>query len=54
MSSDRNTCLPGRFHDYKVGYGKPPAAHRFKKGRSGNPAGRRVRSPANPRYLESG
>ena len=26
--------------DYAVGYGKPPAATQFKKGRSGNPAGR--------------
>ena len=26
--------------DYEVGYGKPPAAHRFKKGQSGNPKGR--------------
>lgn len=26
--------------DQAVGYGKPPAQHRFKKGRSGNPAGR--------------
>lgn len=25
---------------YEVGYGKPPEEHRFKKGRSGNPAGR--------------
>ena len=25
---------------YAVGYGKPPAEHRFKKGRSGNPSGR--------------
>jgi hypothetical protein len=25
---------------YEVGYGKPPAAHRFKKGMSGNPVGR--------------
>ncbi|WP_423141794.1 DUF5681 domain-containing protein [Parablastomonas sp. CN1-191] len=25
---------------YAVGYGKPPAEHRFPKGRSGNPAGR--------------
>jgi hypothetical protein len=25
---------------YQVGYGKPPAAHRFKKGMSGNPMGR--------------
>ena len=26
--------------DYKVGYGKPPATNRFKKGKSGNPKGR--------------
>lgn len=25
---------------YQVGYGKPPAEHRFQKGRSGNPGGR--------------
>jgi Family of unknown function (DUF5681) len=25
---------------YQVGYGRPPQAHRFKPGRSGNPAGR--------------
>lgn len=24
---------------YEVGYGKPPAAHRFQKGQSGNPSG---------------
>jgi hypothetical protein len=26
--------------DYEVGYGKPPVAKRFRKGRSGNPRGR--------------
>ena len=26
--------------DYKVGYGKPPKASRFKPGTSGNPGGR--------------
>lgn len=26
--------------DYAVGYGKPPVANRFRKGQSGNPAGR--------------
>ncbi|MDE2165832.1 MAG: hypothetical protein KGJ66_05780 [Alphaproteobacteria bacterium] len=26
--------------DYEVGYGKPPAETRFKKGQSGNPSGR--------------
>ena len=29
---------------YKVGYGRPPAAGRFKKGSSGNPAGRPPKS----------
>jgi hypothetical protein len=27
--------------DYEIGYGKPPAASRFRKGQSGNPRGRR-------------
>jgi Family of unknown function (DUF5681) len=32
--------------DYKVGYGRPPIATRFKKGQSGNPKGRpKVRKP---------
>jgi hypothetical protein len=30
---------------YEVGYGKPPVAARFKKGQSGNPNGRRKRTP---------
>ncbi len=30
---------------YDVGFGKPPVAHRFRKGQSGNPAGRPKRSP---------
>jgi hypothetical protein len=29
-----------RFSDYEVGFGKPPAGTRFKKGQSGNPKGR--------------
>jgi hypothetical protein len=29
-----------RARDYAVGYGKPPAHTRFRKGRSGNPGGR--------------
>jgi hypothetical protein len=30
---------------YEVGYGKPPVATQFKKGQSGNPKGRRKRTP---------
>jgi uncharacterized protein DUF5681 len=30
----------GKAKDYEVGYGRPPRAARFKKGRSGNPKGR--------------
>ncbi len=29
----------GKGGNYKVGYGKPPKEHQFKKGTSGNPAG---------------
>ncbi len=29
----------GKDADYDVGYGKPPKAHQFQKGTSGNPAG---------------
>ena len=36
MAKDRK----GPGDDYEVGYGRPPAEHRFKKGKSGNPAGR--------------
>lgn len=28
---------------YKIGYGKPPKEHQFKKGKSGNPKGRKPR-----------
>jgi hypothetical protein len=32
----------------EVGYGKPPKQHRFKKGQSGNPAGRPRKEKPNP------
>ncbi len=33
---------------YEIGYGKPPVAGRFVKGKSGNPRGRPKKSPAKP------
>jgi hypothetical protein len=33
---------------FEVGYGRPPAAHRFKPGQSGNPRGRPKRAPLDP------
>jgi hypothetical protein len=37
----RRLALRGpRYSGYDIGYGKPPAQHRFKKGQSGNPHGR--------------
>lgn len=47
--ADRSRNKPGQLpalsgpeaaRDYEVGYGKPPTAHQFRKGRSGNPRGR--------------
>ena len=32
--------------DYEVGFGRPPKAHQFKKGQSGNPNGRKKRRPS--------
>jgi hypothetical protein len=39
--SDRSDPDEGHQGKYAVGYGKPPEATRFKKGRSGNPRGRK-------------
>lgn len=38
--------------DYEVGYGKPPAHTRFKKGQSGNPTGKRKGTRSALRQLE--
>ena len=35
-----------------VGYGRPPAEHRFEKGRSGNPGGRPPRSKNKPKRFD--
>jgi hypothetical protein len=42
MSKQHDPSAPDRRleEDYEVGYRKPPAAFRFKKGASGNPKGR--------------
>lgn len=39
--------------DYKVGRGRPPEHSRFKKGRSGNPGGRRKRPASVQEVLET-
>lgn len=40
--------------DYEVGYRKPPKAHQFKPGQSGNPKGRRKKVYAEFRNLVAG
>ena len=35
--------MKSKVGDYAVGYGKPPIEHQFKRGKSGNPQGRRKR-----------
>jgi uncharacterized protein DUF5681 len=36
--------MPDNQSDYQVGPGRPPLHTRFKKGRSGNPGGRRAKT----------
>ena len=37
--------------EYKVGYGKPPKQHQFRKGVSGNPKGRLPKEPPRERMI---
>lgn len=45
---DRDEGKASNVVPYKVGYGKPPIEHRFKKGQSGNPKGRAKGSTNKP------
>lgn len=45
MSDDRS-------NEYEVGYGRPPAHSRFKKGESGNPCGKRKGARSRVKELE--
>lgn len=40
--------------DYEVGYRRPPVQHRFQKGKSGNPGGRKRRTRATDRIEPPG
>ncbi|WP_432201132.1 DUF5681 domain-containing protein [Erythrobacter sp. W53] len=46
---DEAETKPNKVIPYQVGYGKPPAEHRFKKGQSGNPKGRMKGSKNKPK-----
>ena len=45
--------LPPDGEAYTVGYGRPPSAHRFKPGESGNPRGRPRRSHSTAAVFEA-